>query len=244
MTVAAAFDRATDYDRHAIVQARVVARLADLLAAQPIGPGAQVLEIGCGTGLLGAALIDRLPGSTWLMTDIAPVMVARTARRFAGKPRVRTAVMDGEHPAGDARYDLICSSLAMQWFTDLPAAIGRLRALLAPGGLLAFTTLAEGSFAEWRAALGDRPAGTPDYPSSSALEALGLTVAIERHAIDHDDARHFLQTLKQIGAGTPRSGYAPLPPADLRRAMTRFEDMGATTTYVVATCTMRCAEAS
>jgi malonyl-CoA O-methyltransferase len=177
------------------------------------------------------------------MTDIAPAMVARAKARFAGNPRVGVAVMDGEHPTGAARYDLICSSLAMQWFVDLPAAIGRLRDRLAPGGLLAFATLADGSFAEWRAALGDRTAGTPDYPTAADLGALGLTVAIENHVIAHDDARHFLRTLKQIGAGTPRPGYAPLPPADLRRAMTRFEAMGATTTYVVATCILRSMEA-
>jgi hypothetical protein len=35
MTIAAAFDRAVDYDRHAIVQARVAKRLADRLATHP-----------------------------------------------------------------------------------------------------------------------------------------------------------------------------------------------------------------
>jgi len=236
MKVVAAFDRAVDYDRHALVQARVAERLAEEIAGHPIPAGAHILEIGCGTGLLGAALFGEIDDARWLMTDIAANMVARTARRFAGEERVETAVMDGEHLQDDAQYDLICSSLAMQWFGDLAAAIPRLRARLAPGGLLAFTTLAEGSFAEWRDAHDGDPAGTPDYPSVAMLEDMGLKVSVERYPVRHADARVFLRSLKAIGAGTPRRGHRALSPAALRRVMARFEAMGATATYVVATC--------
>ena len=66
---------------------------------------------------------------------------------------MRYAALDGEHPdALPGGYDLICSSLAVQWFGDLNAGLGRLAALLAPGGHLAIATLAEDTFAEWRAA--------------------------------------------------------------------------------------------
>src|SRR3546814_13046234 len=71
-----------------------------------------------------------------------------------GRGRFRYVAMDGERPcfAPDVRFDLVCSSLAFQWFHDLEGAVASLCALLAPGGHLAFTTLAEGSFDEWRAA--------------------------------------------------------------------------------------------
>jgi malonyl-CoA O-methyltransferase len=241
MSIAAAFDRAVEYDRHAIVQRRVADALAGHIAALPLECPANVLEIGCGTGLLGAALIGRLAEAQWLMTDIAPAMVARAAARFADCPRVSVAVMDGERPIGTDSFDLICSSLAMQWFGDLAGAIMRLRARLAPGGLLAFTTLVDGSFAEWRAAHGDEQAGVHDYLSATDLEAMGLSVTIERHSVHHPDARDFLRSLKAIGAQSPRRGHRPLPPAALRGVMARFEATGATATYVVATCTMRAA---
>lgn len=239
VSVAAAFDRATDYDRHAFVQGLVVERLAQRIVDLSGRKPATVLEIGCGTGALGAELIDRLEGAQWRMTDIAPGMIARTAARFAGDPRVSVAIMNGERPCGEELYDLICSSLAVQWFDDLPSAIARLRARLSPGGMLIFTTLAEGSFAEWRAAHAGFSAGTRDYPSPDELEAMGLDVSIEHYPIRHGDARDFLRSLKAIGAGVPRSGHRPLAPTAFRQVMDRFDAGGAIATYVVATCFVR-----
>lgn len=239
MSVATAFDQAVDYDRHAFIQAHVAERLADRIGAEGLRPPVKILEIGCGTGLLGAELIDQFDDSHWLMTDIAPGMVARTTARFAHDPRVEVALMDGEHIEGETRFDLICSSLALQWFNDLPSGVRRLRARLAPGGLLAFTTLAAGSFGEWRAAHGGHASGIRDYPSPADLEALGLNVAIARYPVQHCDAYGFLRSLKAIGAGTPKPGHRPLNTAVFRQVMARFEAAGATATYVVATCTVR-----
>jgi malonyl-CoA O-methyltransferase len=236
MTVAAAFNRAADYDRHAVVQREVAMALADRIVTFPVPLAPRVLEIGCGTGHLGAALVDRLPRARWLMTDIAPAMVERARRRFAARPEIRFATMDGECADAPGPFDLVCSSLALQWFADLPGAVARLRALLAPQGRLAFTTLAAGTFAEWRQAHGPLPCGVRDHPSPAALAALGLEVTVASRTVRYADARAFLRALKAIGAGTPRPGHRPLPPAELRQVMDRFEAAGANATYVVATC--------
>jgi malonyl-CoA O-methyltransferase len=119
---------------------------------------------------------------------------------------------------------------------DLGAAVARLRGLLSPEGTLAFTTLAAGSFAEWRAAYGGALPGTPDYPTAEQLRALGLDVTLETFEHPYEDARDFLRALKAIGAATPRPGYHPLPPAAFREVMARFEAAGARARYVVATC--------
>ena len=229
MTVAAAFDRAADYDAHAGVQARVAAALAERIIALPLASAARVLEIGCGTGFLGAALLDRMPHARWTMTDIAPSMLDRARAKFAGRG-VSFATMDGERPDIGGGFDLVCSSLAAQWFGDLPAAVARWRTLLAPGGRIAFTTLSQGSFAEWRGG------GIHDYPDAATLAASGLTVSIETIVEPYADGRAFLRALKAIGAGTPRVGHRPLAPAALRAALADFEAAGSTATYRVATC--------
>lgn len=236
MRVAAAFGRAADYDAHAAVQRLVAERLADRIVALPLPAAPRVLEIGCGTGFLGLGLVDRLADARWLMTDLAPGMVARARQRFGARAGIDFAVMDGEAPDVAGPFDLICSSLAFQWFADLPAAIARLRALLAPGGALVFATLAGGSFAEWRRAHGALPAGTHDYPTAGAFAALGLDVTMETIPMAHSDAREFLRAVKGIGAGTPRPDHRPLTPGQLRAVMARFEADGAVASYAVATC--------
>ena len=236
MQVASAFHHARNYDRHAPVQRAVAEGLAERILALDLPLQARVLEIGCGTGFLGSALIGRLEYAHYWMTDIAPGMLDRARERFAGCNDISFAQMDGARPTIEGPFDLICSSLAMQWIGDLPKAIARLRALLAPGGRLAFTTLAAGSFAEWRSAYGDVMPGTPDYPSAEALHAIGLDVSMETIEQPYQNARDFLAALKAIGAQTPQPGYRPLPPSSLRQVMARFEAAGARAHYVVATC--------
>lgn len=237
--VARAFDRAADYDAHAGIQRETARRLADHIAALPLPPRPRVLEIGCGTGFLADALGGRLNAADWLMTDIAPAMVERARARFGKGAGYRFAVMDGDAPAPGERFDLVCSSLAAQWFADLPRAVSRQRALLAPGGYLALATLAEGSLAEWRAAhrACGVVAGTPDYPSTYALRTLGGEVAELWLEERHGDGAGFLRGLRAIGADSPRDRHRPLGAATMRAVLRGFEEAGAVARYHVAICT-------
>lgn len=236
----AAFSAARDYDRHARVQARVAESLAGAIRALPLGEAPAVLEIGCGTGHLTQALA-RLESGALLATDLSPAMVDRARARVSETPGRRFAVLDGEYgpqPDGDG-FDLICSSLAFQWFDDPAAAAQRLSTWLRPGGWLAFTTLTQGTFAEWRAAherVG-QSAGTLSFPAAAALAVPlpAATCTVERLTERHSSATDFVHALKAIGAGTPVSGHRPLSPAALRAVLRAFESAGATATYEVAT---------
>jgi malonyl-CoA O-methyltransferase len=241
-----AFSLAREYDRHARVQRRVADELAGRIAALDLPPEPRVLEIGCGTGFLTEALAGRGIGGQWLVTDLSPAMVERCRARLGTRAGTSFAVLDGEYGAPDAgtRFDLICSSLTLQWFDDLPSAIARMLGWLAPGGRLAFTTLAAGTFAEWRAAhLAEGLApGTPEFPSVEALRAIlpGAQIAahrVERHIEENGSAREFLSALKGIGAGTAARGYRPLSAGALKRVMHNFEQAGSRATYEVVTCT-------
>lgn len=236
------------YDASARVQARIAAALAERLAALDLPAGARVLEIGCGTGLATAAGLARLPGAGhWLATDIAPGMAAACRQRLSTDPRLCVAVMDGEAVAAAGPFDLICSSLALQWFPDPAAALARWRELLRPGGWLCVATLGVDTFAEWRAALaaaGARGAG-PAYPAADALSHwLGDGGRVERQDFieHHADARHFLLSLRGIGAD-----YAParLSPATLRNAMRGLDAVRpVAVTYDVRWLTLRAAYAA
>ncbi|MDO8607992.1 MAG: methyltransferase [Phaeospirillum sp.] len=220
--VAAFSAAAATYNDHAEAQIRAAGLLLERLPPLPMA--ARVLELGCGTGLLTQRLLELLgPDAELLATDLSPAMIAQ-ARSAMADSRLCFAVVDAEAPAlPDSAFDLIVSSLAAQWFANLPATLDRLVGLLKPGGRLLLTTLGADTFAEWRAAHAatGRTAGIAAYPKAAELQAMivGATVESAPFAIAYADARAFLKGLEAIGAATPRPGHRPLPAGALRRIM-------------------------
>lgn len=234
--VAAAFGAAApSYDASASVQRRIAAALAGRIARLPL-ERPRILEIGCGTGFLSRALLNFNPREI-LLTDIAPSMVARCRAALPPGQGLRFAVMDGEAPGVAGGFDLICSSMTFQWFADLPGALERLGDLLAPGGHLAFATLAAGSFREWREAhtrLG-LTAAMHSYPTPADLRAMLPGLAVEEdHSAQHSASGiAFLAQLKRIGAHLAREHHRPLGTGALRSVLRRFA-RGIDVTYHVA----------
>ena len=228
---------AAHYDDHAGPQ-RFAARLvADLAQRQRPQGVHRILEIGCGTGLLTRDIQARWPGAEIIVTDLSPGMLDKAAA--GGLVAGRFLAMDGEAPAFDGPwFDLILSSLAFQWFDDLPAAIARLAALLRPGGSLIFSTMGQGSFARWRAAHAacGLEAGVPDYPSLDAVRAMlrGHADSFafdETVVLDGGGARGLIAHLKGIGAVVPSAGRRPLARAQLRAVMAAYEAQGGADAY-------------
>lgn len=230
---------AEGYEDSAGVQRIVAETVAKLAAQRRLGAGARILEVGCGTGFLTRHIRAQWADAELAVSDLAPEMVRQAARN----PMLSASffTMDGEWPCFEGQwFDLILSSLAFQWFEDLPAALERLFALLRPGGSLIFSTMAERSFAEWRAAHAAQglTAGTPDYPSLGALRSLAAgypdgAAFDEDYVVEFGSARAFLQHLKGIGATVATEGRIPLSAAQLRRVGRVFEEAGARATYHV-----------
>lgn len=231
--VNAAFSAASRfYEEAARAQAISAGFLADLVADLPRPDCPRVLEFGCGTGLLTRKLHPRL-GGDWLVTDLSPAMLEAAASALPG-PRYR--VMDAESPDLDEGFDLIVSNLAAQWFADLPAAAAKLARLLKPGGHLAFSTLGEDSFREWRNAHDacGVACGVPRFPEPAALAGLLRARIVEqKFVLDYADGRAFAAELKRIGAGTPAPDHRPLGVARMRQV---FQALGSpcAMTYHVA----------
>jgi predicted O-methyltransferase YrrM len=111
---------------------RVGALLRVLAAAKPAG---RVLELGTGTGVGAAWLLDGMDPAARLETvDNDAVAQAIARRHLGGDPRVRFHLADGgpwlRGWAGPP-FDLIFADAWPGKYTDLGAAL----ALLAPGGL-------------------------------------------------------------------------------------------------------------
>lgn len=127
-----------------------------ITATAGLGPGAAVLEIGCGTG----QLTERLAFSGFRLTaiDIGPSMIAAARRRLAGADVSFQVTPFEDLAAADASFDLVISSAAFHWI-DPEIAFAKSARLLRPGG--------------WLALLGS--AEQYDEPLDVALHALWLT---------------------------------------------------------------------
>jgi malonyl-CoA O-methyltransferase len=228
---------AAHYEDHAGPQRFAAGLVADLAQRQHPGGAARILEIGCGTGLLTRDIQTHWQAADLTATDISPGMLAQAAAQ--GRVAGAFLTMDGEAPVFEGPwFDLILSSLAFQWFDDLPTAIARLVALLRPGGSLIFSTMGRGSFTGWRAAHDacDLPCGVPLYPTLDALRAMladqGDAFAFDEEvAIEGQGARALLAHLKGIGAVVPDAGRAPLSARQLRRVIQVYDAAGGRDRY-------------
>jgi malonyl-CoA O-methyltransferase len=216
------------YDSAADLQWLVAERLSERILAHVGKFPRRILEIGCGTGFLSVRLAEAFPDAHLTLTDIAPTMLARCRARLGERPRYK--IMDGERPEGlSGDFDLIVSSLAFQWFVDLPQGLAQLADLLAPGGRLVFATLGRQTFQEWRAAhdrLGLR-CGTPSYPDLDDFPwpDLPLTSQGGEEMIlqPYGSGRDFVSSLKLLGASEPAPGHRPLSPGAFRKLLTEFD---------------------
>ncbi len=207
--------RAGDYDRHAVVQKRVLERFVHLL---PSADGIErVLDIGSGTGALLQMLAARYPAARLIGADHAFGMAVAARKRLAGNGRVTVLAADAEAlPFADAGLGLVVSTSTFQWLESLERAFGEVRRLLAKGGRFCFAMFGEQTLFELRdsychavAAVGggavDR---THRFRScadvAAALDSTGLeieTIFAEQEVEVHPDVPHLLRAIRSIGAG-------------------------------------------
>ncbi|AZE86230.1 Malonyl-[acyl-carrier protein] O-methyltransferase [Pseudomonas orientalis] len=204
--VAASFSRAAaSYDSVAELQ-RAVGHA--LLARLPAGLSPQHwLDLGCGTGYFSRALAERLPASQGTALDIAEGMLGH-ARPSGGAQHFIAG--DAEHlPLKAGSFELIFSSLAVQWCANFDAVLSEAFRVLQPGGVLAFASLCVGTLDElresWRAADGlvhvNRFRTFEAYQQLCAASGFRVS-SLERrpHVLHYPDVRSLTHELKALGA--------------------------------------------
>lgn len=139
------------YEAAAWLPRRVAESLMDHLAPVRMEPR-RVLDVGAGTGICSRLLARRYPGARVLAVDSSHPMLQvarRRGRRWFAKRGF--ACGDAERlPLADASVDLVVSSLMLQSCESPDAALAEFYRVLAPGGLLMFTTLGPDSLMELR----------------------------------------------------------------------------------------------
>lgn len=148
-----AFERAAaGYDRVAILQKEMASRLLERLSYVRLAPRT-ILDLGAGTGLALDDLQRRYRGARVLALDFALGMLRLARRRGSLLRRPTCLCADAEAlPLAEGSIDFIFSNATLQWCNDLERTFGEMRRVLAPGGLLMFTTFGPDTLRELRAA--------------------------------------------------------------------------------------------
>jgi ubiquinone/menaquinone biosynthesis C-methylase UbiE len=110
------------------VQQAVLRALRDQLPAD-------LLDVGCGTGIFTARAAAGLPDTRVVGSDFSGGMLRRASRRGE---TVRWVRADALHlPFREQTFGAVTCTEAFHWFPDQSAALREMHRVMAPGGLLA-----------------------------------------------------------------------------------------------------------
>jgi len=209
---------AETYDAAAVLQHEVCKRMderIDLIKHQP----AVILDAGSGTGDALPALCKRYPRAHVVEFDLALAMLQRMLQRgrdrtpwwkYLLKQPASALCGDIEQlPLAAGGVDMVWSNLALQWVNDAELAIAEFHRVLAPGGLLMFSTFGPDTLKELRAAY----AGVDQHTHVSRfidLHDIGDILVkrgfadpvmdMEPFTLTYSDVRALMHDLKAIGA--------------------------------------------
>ncbi len=130
----------------------------DLLALLDPQPGERVLDVGCGTGQLTAAIADA--GALVTGIDNSAAMVAQARGNF---PQIRFEVHDVCALPFESEFDAVFSNAALHWVTRASEAAAAISRSLKPGGRFVAELGGRGNIAALMEA------------SDRAMRALGVT---------------------------------------------------------------------
>ncbi|WP_327709221.1 class I SAM-dependent methyltransferase [Streptomyces sp. NBC_00464] len=103
-----------------------------------VGPGASVLDLGCGKGGNLAHLATLGARAVGVDVSLAQVKAAESRWRHTGMTLHRTGAIRFLKESGE-RFDAVFSVFGAAWFTDPTALLPAIRQRLRPGGVLAIS---------------------------------------------------------------------------------------------------------
>ncbi len=96
--------------------------------------GQRILDVGCGSGPISAALRDR--GATVAGFDSSAKMVELARKRLGPDADLRIANLGQPLPYPDGAFDVVIAALVLHYLRDWTAPLAELRRILKPGGRL------------------------------------------------------------------------------------------------------------
>lgn len=139
---------ATEYDaqrEHVIPQLKEFYGAA-VWAAETGALAPEILDIGAGTGLLSAFMVQKFPEATFTLMDIAEKMLDVARQRFKDQDNIRYVVCDYSRSDLGGPYDIVCSALSIHHLAPdkKRTLFARIFTALKPGGMFVNADQADG----------------------------------------------------------------------------------------------------
>lgn len=118
-------------------------------AAQSLASPPTILDIGAGTGLMSALVLQKFPDAPITLMGFSENMLEVARERFKGQEKIRYVIADYSTADLSGPYDIICSALSIHHLTseDKQLLFQRIFIALQPGGMFLNADLAEGETA-------------------------------------------------------------------------------------------------
>lgn len=119
---------------------------AAVWAMESLVPEPAILDIGAGTGLLSALLLEKFPDARLTLMDISENMLDLARKRFFARPGNKYVICDYSSSDLGGPYDIICSALSIHHLSteDKRRLFLRIFTALKPGGMFVNADQAEG----------------------------------------------------------------------------------------------------
>lgn len=139
------------YDEAAVVQNRLARRLLQTISNLPDTAFRNVLEVGCGTGVLSEMLCENKPVQTLWLNDLLVEFEEGVRSRLArfNALKCRPCFGDIETLVLPSDLSLLLSGATFQWLDDLQGFLANIAASLPKGVVLAFSLFGQGTLKEF-----------------------------------------------------------------------------------------------
>lgn len=234
--VARRFDRAApSYDTYAKFQQQVLQQLLQKLPHEAL---TRMMDLGAGTGQALASLCSHSPAAQCVAVDLSSSMLG-TAREQCSYKSAEFVCADAEAlPFAGGSFDLVFSSLALQWCLSPAILFAELSRVLDKDGWLMFATLTQGSMPEvteaWQG-LDDNDHIHHYMSFEKLIEAVesetGLAVVskqLSKITMWFDSPQSAIHSLTKVGASLIAADQSAISPTKWKAFLAQYEQQRVT----------------
>ena len=181
------------YNNNCFVQDKMAEKLVEMIRHNPC----DILELGCGTGILTKKLLEQYSFKTYTAIDMV-----KECEEYIRKisPEIKFYQADIESCDFKGKYDLIISNAVFQWIENPKDFMTKLKGILKPNGTIIFSTFGQENLKEIKQLTG---MGLKYYSYIQLREILSpSTIKEDIFTLEFDTPKEILKHLKCTGVNS------------------------------------------